>query len=380
MADPAPPPSLADAGAAGQPSGGSGSLPGAAGEGGQRDQVDGGGQPGKIELAVWPTFALDPSRSREVQEVSAAVSALSLGSTTLPIYEPWDSLSGASGAPLAVTWARLDAMLAPYRQRRGKLALCVGIVDRERPAWPFAETLGGDVAKAAMRRTIDEIYARYAGLLSHLCFGYELDRYLAVASASARRELLDFLQQTIAYATEHPLHGDTAVGVAITLGALAGAAEVPLDDELMLGEEVVAVYDPLDGAARPKAPGALADELTAALDGSSSAGRRLPLSLFEAGYPSAGVGTSEQDQLAYFEALFGVLEAQSDRVSFVGVFGLADRAAADCAAEARSFGDTGGDSASKRRAAARCSMGLRADAETDKPALAEVLAAISRYR
>lgn len=378
VAEPPAPPSLAEAGAAGQPGGGSGSLPGLGGEGGQRDEVDSGGQPGKLELGVWPTFVADPSRAREVQEVSAAVAALALGSTTLPLYEPWDSLSGASGALRSATRNRLDSLIAPYGARRGKVALCVGIVNRESPAWPFSDALESDAAQAAMRRTIDELYARYAGLLSHLCFGYELDRYLAVASSSARRQLLAFLQQTIAYATEHPLHGSTAVGAAISLGALSGAAEAPLA-ELMLGEEVVAVYDPLDAAARPKAPAAVADELRAALDGLSAAGGRLPLSLFEVGYPSAAVGSSEQDQLAYFDALFEVLAAQSDRLSFVGVFGLGDRAATDCEAEAGSFGSAGAAEA-KRRALARCSMGLRAESDTEKPALAEVLAAISRYR
>jgi hypothetical protein len=273
----------------------------------------------------------------------------------------------------------LDATIAPYRQRRGKVALCVGIVDREVAAWPFSETLASGVATAAMRRTIDEIYARYAGLLSHLCFGYELDRYLAVASTSARQQLLAFLKQTIAYASEHPMHGATAVGAAITLGSLSGDREAPLGD-LVLGDEVVAVYDPLDADARPKAPAAIADELRAALSGLAGVpGARLPLSLFEVGYPSAeAAGSSEQEQLAYYQAFFGALEEQRDQLSFVGVFGLGDRAAADCEAEAPGFG--GGDAEAQARAVARCSMGLRAERAERAETEAEVLAAISRYR
>ena len=71
-------------------------------------------------------------------------------------------------------------------------------------------------------------------------------------------------------------------------------------------------------------------------------------------------------------------------VSFVGAFGLGDRAAADCEAEAASFGGT--TSAQAQRALVRCSMGLRAETAddpavtTDKLAWPAVIAAVSRYR
>src|SRR6185369_9745677 len=132
-------------------------------------------------------------------------------------------------------------------------------------AWPFEGELDTEAASAAMQRTVDEVFTRYAAQLSHLCFGYELDRYLSKVSSGSRARLLSFLKQSIAYASQHPMRGSrTRIGAAITLGALSQATDAPLDD-LLLGDEVVAVYDPLDDHAELKPPGSVADELSAAL-------------------------------------------------------------------------------------------------------------------
>lgn len=385
VADPAPPTPLDDGGAAGQPGGGAGSVPSGSGQGGYGDQSAGGGEaPGVLELGIWPTFEDDPAHAQDVQAVTASVAALSAGSLTLPVAERWDTLTGASGAPRTTAWNLLGAMVQPYRERRGKVALCIGIVDREQAAWPFADELDSEVARAAMERTIDEAFGRYGGVLSHLCFGYELDRYWSKASPAEREQLLGFLKQTIDYASHHPLRGkQTAIGAAVTLGALSGSSPAPLAD-LLLGDEVVAVYDPLDDGATLKAPAAVSDELSSALSTLASLpGERLPLSLFEVGYPSAeAVGSSDDEQLAFYDSLFGALDARRDELSFVGVYGLGDRSEPECEAEAPTFGAEG--DAASAWAAARCSMGLRAGDGagelTDKPAWPAVLAAMSRYR
>ena len=181
----------------------------------------------------------------------------------------------------------------------------------------------------------------------------------------------------------------TAIGVAITLGALTSAGDAPLDD-LLLGDEAVAVYDPLDPSSKLKRPGSVTDELSAALETLAAArGVALPLTLFEVGYPAAeAAGSSESDQNAYYEALFQALSVRRDALGFVGVFGLDDRAPADCADEAAQFG--GGTRAKAARALVRCSMGLRAETDqagqtaaarpVDRPAWSTVLAAFSRYR
>src|ERR1041384_5777291 len=178
-----PPPSIpiSEAGAGGEPGGGSGALAGASGDGSGGDYVPAGGTPGSIGVGVWPTFAADPNQSDDVQAALAAISALSLGATTLPLAERWDALSSATGSPRSLTWQRLDAMTQPYRDRNGGIALCIGVVDRQAEAWPLADDLGSDAASAAIERTIDEVYTRYAAHLTHLCFGYEVDRYWAQA-------------------------------------------------------------------------------------------------------------------------------------------------------------------------------------------------------
>jgi hypothetical protein len=366
-----------DGGFAGESEGGSGSVAGAGGDGSAGERQVAGGAPGAVELGVWPTFAADPPQSRDAQAVLASVSALSLGATTLPLAERWDSLSGATGSPRTLTWNRLDAMTKPYRDRNGNIALCIGIVDRELPAWPVISELGSDDAAAAMERTVDEVYARYAGQLSHLCFGYELDRYLATATSAEQKTMLGFLKHSIAYASQHPLRSPkTAIGAAITLGALALPDPLPLDD-LSLSDEVVAVYDPLDAGGKLKAPEAVADEVALALARLSSQAPALPLALFEVGYPSgAATGSTEKKQKRFYDALFGLLETRRDEISFVGVFGLGDRAAADCDAEATSFGGSSDEKA--LRALVRCSMGLRADHH--KLAWSSVVSAISSYR
>jgi hypothetical protein len=372
-----PPPKvpIASGGFGGEPSG-AGSAAGDGGGSAGGEPVGIGGAPAAIELGLWPTFASDPQQANDAQAVLAAVSALSLGSTTLLVSERWDALSGSTGSPRLVTWDRLDAMVKPYRGRGGDIALCIDIVDRQQAAWPFAGALEGEAALAAMRRTVDELLTRYAAQLSHLCFGYELDRYLSKVSRDSGQRLLAFVKQAIAYASEHPMRSSrTAIGAAITLGALTDAGDAPLD-ELLLGDEVVAVYDPLDAHAQLKLPEAVADEISAALETlDSRPGIALPLTLFEVGYPSASsAGSSEDMQSSFFDALFAGVAAHRDALGFVGIFGLGDRAAADCAAEAALFG--GGAAAEEKRALVRCSMGLRAEGE--KPALASVLAAFSR--
>ena len=55
-----------------------------------------------------------------------------------------------------------------------------------------------------------------------------------------------FLKHAVDYASRHPLRRpQTAIGTAVTLQALRATSSVPLG-ELLLGDEVVAVYDPLD--------------------------------------------------------------------------------------------------------------------------------------
>lgn len=341
-----------------------------------------GGAPGAVELGLWPTFAADPERDAAAQAVEAAVAALSSGSTTLPLSERWDELSGSTGTPRLAAWNRLDAMSKPYRDRGGSLALCVGIVDRQDPAWPVTGDLGSDEAISAMQRTIDEIFARYAAQLSHLCFGYELDRYLARVSRTSQQRLLAFLKESVTYASRHPMRGSrTAIGAAVTLEALTQATSAPLD-ELLLGDEVVAVYDPLDARAALKPPESVAGELSAALATlAARPGSRLPLSVFEVGYPSFDdAETSDDEQSAFYQQLFGALGSRRDSFGFVGVFGLADRAPADCDAEAIHFG--GGSEALAERARVRCAMGLRAETtgQSHKPAWSSVLAAFASYR
>jgi hypothetical protein len=180
------------------------------------------------------------------------------------------------------------------------------------------------------------------------------------------------------------LRATTAIGTAISLHALVAPTSIALD-ELLLGDEVVAVGDPLDPTGALKAPESGAEELAIALETlAARPGPRLPLTLFEAGYPSsAELGSSEQAQRSYYEALFGLLDTRRDEVSFVGVYGLGDRAAVDCEAEALSFGDSGDGGEQQLRALARCSMGLRAEPPEPpqtKLAWPEVSAALSRYR
>ncbi len=377
-ASPSPGVSL-DGGAAGEATGGAGSVAGDAGDG-SGGEYDSGGAPGTIELGVWPTFAADANQSRDVQAVLAAVSSLSIGASTLPIAERWDQLSGATGSPRAATWNRLDAMTKPFRDRGAGVAFCIDVVDRTQRAWPFTGELDGASATSAIERTIDEVFARYSAQLSHLCFGYELDRYLALASRDDQDRLLEFLKHAVDYATHHPQRRrHTAIGTAVTLGALSEAKSAPLGD-LLLGDEVVAVYDPLDEEGALKPPESVVDEVTGALDTlAAAAGPRLALTLFEVGYPSSKAqGSSERQQLTYFSALFGLLDTRRDDFGFVGIYGLADRAAADCEAEALAFTGDADPGLAQAWATTRCSMGLRAEA--DKLAWPELTAALARFR
>lgn len=368
--------------------GGSGSVAGEEAEGEAGAPPARGGGPSTVDVALWPTHSTS-SGSSNVEAVQAAVAALSVGSLTLPLHEKWNELSGATGTPRAVVWQRLDAMIEPFRDRGGKVALCIDIVDRTLPAWPFIGELDAERAQPAMERTIDEAFARYGAQLSRLCFGYELDRYVARASSAERQRLLDSLTHGVKYARAAAAraHAPTVVGVAMTLAGLASPESAALDD-FRLGDEVVAVYDPLqaDGVTL-KAPAAVEDELLGSL-ATLAATNDKPLALFEMGYPSASAaGSSERAQRDHFTALLGALDGAREQLSFVGIFGLDDRDADDCAAEAPAFGLPPGILAQDEeaagilaaRAVARCSMGLRAENSTPKQAWDGALAALSRY-
>jgi hypothetical protein len=378
QASPPPGVSLDGGGAAGEPVGGAGYEAGNGGEG-EGGRYAAGGAPGTIEVGVWPTFAADPDESRDVQAVLAAVSALSVGASTLPIAERWDQLSGATGSPRAATWNRLDAMSKPFRDRGAGVAFCIDIVDRTQRAWPFTGELDSPSATSAIERTIDEVFARYSARLSHLCFGYELDRYLSGAAQDDQARLLQFLKHAVDYASRHPQRRpQTAIGAAVTLQALSQTSSAPLG-ELLLGDEVVAVYDPLDEEGALKSPESVVDEVTSALETLAAATPKLALTLLEVGYPSSpAIGSSERQQRAYFRELFGLLDTRRGDFGFVGVYGLADRVAADCEAEALAFTSDHDPDLTQARATARCSMGLRA--ETDKLAWPELTAALSRFR
>lgn len=372
-----PPGVSLEGGFGGEAEGGSSSLAGM-GLGGAGDETPSfGGAPSSIDVGLWPTFAASPDQPSDAAAVLAGVAALSAGSGTLPVYARWDALSGGAGSPRVQEWALLDALVGPYRERGKDLALCVGIVDRLEPAWPFSQALDSQEAVAALERTIDEVFARYAPQLSHLCFGYEVDRYLSEASASDGQLLVAFLRRAVDYAarlaSRSPRSPRTALGVALSLDAVARGVDL---ERLALGDEVVAVYDPLDASANLKPAGSVADELAAALAALPSAGgETMPLTLFEAGYPSAAAaGSSETEQRRYYQALFAALEARASAVTFVGLFGLGDRAAGDCREEAASFGGF-----VEERALVRCSMGLRAETGP-KLAWPSVASALSRYR
>lgn len=365
---------------------GSAAGDGALGDGGAL--VGQGGAPSAIDVALWPTHAASPG-SGDARAVQAAVAALSVGSLTLPIHEKWSELSGATGSPRAVVWQRLDAMTKPYFDRGGKVALCIDIVDRTLPAWPFLGELDAERALPAIESTINEAFKRYGAQLSRLCFGYELDRYVAQASSAERQRLLDVITHAVKHARRVALrlHVSTIVGVAVTLEALVSPERAAIDD-FHQGDEVVAVYDPLSADAFTlKAPDAVASELGAAVATLAESDGK-PLALFEVGYPSANaVGSSEKGQLGHFAALRAALDGAREQLSFVGMYGLDDRTLADCEAEAPAFGlppgvapdDEQAADALAARALSRCSMGLRAENSEPKQAWESALAALSRY-
>lgn len=357
---------------------GAGSLAGQGGGGSGDDLPSSSGAPAQVEVGLWPTFASQADAPSSVDAVLAAASALSAGSAVLPLYVPWNQLSDATGLPQAETWTRLAATAQPYLDRGQPLALCIGIVDRSLAAWPFSSELGAAAASAAIERTIDEVYARFAGSLSHLCLGYEVDRYLARAAAGPRAQLLTFLAHAVDYAKQQrPVGALTAIGVAVRLDALASSG--PVREELALGDELLAVYDPLTDAAELKTPESVGGELDAALEWlGTREGEPLGFSLFEAGYPtSEELGSSQAAQARFFESLLAGVSERVHQVSFIGLFGLADRTSAVCQAEALVFGGSSGMLSA--RALARCSIGLREESGP-RAAWPIALAALSRYR
>jgi hypothetical protein len=336
-----------------------------------------GGEPNDLSFGIWPTFSAAFAAAGETEAVLAAASVSAMGSEVLPISEPWNVLSGSTGSPRAVAWESLNARVAPFRAGR-RVAFCIAVVDRAQTAQPLAGSLGSEHAKSALRRTIDEVLLNFGELLSDLCLGYEVDRYLAAHSESEGAELFELLENGLEHARQHPARLlETRLGIAVTLSSLARGEPPEVLDFVRLGDEALAIYDPLhaDGSLRDL------ETLDAEIEGALErlADDPLPLVLFEVGYPtSAALGSDERLQEAFFATLFDSVAKNGRAISGLNVFGLRDRDAAVCAAEAAAFGDDP-ESGMAPRADARCTMGLWAD-DRDKLAWRTVLGALARYR
>jgi hypothetical protein len=252
--------------------------------------------------------------------------------------------------------------------------LSIAIVDRTEDARPVALRSAWDSTELelAMQALIDRVYDELGEHLSYLSFGTDVDRFLSLSSKSERAAVATFIERSLAYARANPHKSErTQFGVTFSL---PGVLNTPLPETkaLLARSDAVIVTDyPLDVSYRALSPSRAVAELTALADGEV-----LPIVLQELGYPSASeVSSSVAQQRAFYDGVFELLAERRESFSYVDIAAWSDADGVLCQSQALTWGVP----AAPRLVSALCSLGLRADASTEKPAWESALRALSAF-
>jgi len=229
-----------------------------------------------------------------------------------------------------------------------------------------------------MDAVIDRAFATFGPELRYLSFGREVDRYLASVSSDERSAATDFFDGALAYAKNHSQRqSGTQFGVAFSLAGLA-TNRSPQTTTLLAASDLPIITDlPLDSTFHALAPQAAVAALAALPNALAATGKgNAQIVVQSVGYPSSTVvGSSPSAQQQFYQALSRLLDAERERFPFVVIDVASDAEVPVCAEAAQSYGAA----TDPFLEAALCSLGLTDSTGSEKPAWAEVLAALSLF-
>jgi hypothetical protein len=268
----------------------------------------------------------------------AELTVLSAGSRARSLSVRFDQLLDAAGNPSDSAFADLAQTAALYRARGASILFSIAIVDRAEDARPVALRVswGSAELRAAIRAVVDRAYATFGQELAYLSFGSDVDRFLALATASDRANAGACFLQALSYAKAHAQRlPSTQVGVTLSApGVLAG---LPREAHALLaGSDAAIITDyALDASFQARS-------VTDALNDLATLDSKLkdqPIVLQELAYPSSPlVQSSPEQQQQFYDHVFALLAARRQRFPFVDLYALTDDDDAEALQRALTFG------------------------------------------
>lgn len=316
--------------------------------------------PATLGINVWPARGIsqdaggaDPSEAllRDLDLI-----ALRVGATRVAL--PWDLT--------AVEETR--ERIARFDNAGIEVSLELQLVSGSRPTHPAVD---GDLQLDALLPLVDELFAEELPV-GHVLLGNSLDARLAALVDDERQAFANLVTDLM---TAIKQHSDRPRGLLVGYNARLSAHIAPIagmeawrDGADVLGVDWLAV-SAAGQAIDPISVRQQLDDLVA------SNPENKPLLLQQVGFPSSPiVGGSPEGQAEFFEHLFDTVETLDNRLALVSISTLNDPASALCEQTAADLGEGGSDFAS-----AWCSIGLRTNSLTLKPAYHSVLEGLARF-
>lgn len=332
-----------------------------------------------VRVGVLPSPAASGDAGPGIaDETLAHLDVVAAGARAVTIERRWDALFEGAAQPDAAAWQYLAGIAEVYRDAGRSLLLSLSIVDRALDARPAGVTGAWDAVatKTAAHALVDRSFLTFGEELAYLSFGTEVDRFLSQASPGERAAFVGLVEDSIAYARQHPSAPQgLKLGVTLTADALvAGGSEVA--SLLSASDVAIVTYHAVDGGFQARPASSAAGDLDALWSAVGGEAGSPQIVLQEVAYPSAEeLGGSLDKQRTFFDGLFLALLSRRERFPFVVVRGLNEQRFEECEADAQAVDAP----ASPAAIAAFCSFGLRDAAGAAKPAWASVVDGLATF-
>lgn len=314
-----------------------------------------------LALAINPRSVPPPTQQDFDDAVNLAIAA---GVKAVAVTFTWSSMEPV---PQAIDLTQLRNTIAYFNARNMQIYLglqVINTVKREVP--PDLTNIAFDSPEMSARfhTLLDQVLPLLGTNAKYVSIGNEVDSYLAASGEWSPYRA--FYEDALAYI--HQKRPGTLVGVTSTFtgtrdGSLANVQALNTKSDV-----IIFTYYPLHGNFQVDDPNSPATDFPLML--SWTGGR--PLLLQEVGYPSDPLDGSSPDKAAQFvTAAFAAWRAGGARIPFFDYFIEHDFDPATCAALGQYYGIPN----DPEFIAYLCSLGLRADDGSAKPAWSSFVAA-----
>lgn len=281
--------------------------------------------------------------------------------------------AGARGMVETQTWSSLEPSPGQYSlqnlqsdlnfQAGRELQTYLGIqvintVPKEVPTDLMSVSWDDPQMKARFHALLDAIKPLLTPQVAYISIGNEVDRYLS-GHPLEWTAYQNFYEDALAYI--HQTLPGIRVGVTTTFGGASGGAQASVAALNRMSDVLIFTYYPLGGGFVPNVPQLPTTDFPTML---ALAGTK-EVVLQEVGYPSSTViSSSEANQAAFVNEFFQAWQNTGQRIPFLSFFLLHDFTPSFCAA-LNAYYQSPPDPAFQ---AYLCSLGLRHDDGTEKPA------------